>query len=194
MRLKSSDANVAIFCFAKDLKRRLIAQTARGVAGIAFALAENGKVNSRGFQNFDERSEGSLIAHVECAFACDEQKIDGLPGSAMRHIEIDGPVVSRRSRVAALSFGLAQITQRFGRGSGHLALREIEVAAHADDRIDVLDQHRALFDTCPACRAGPHRLGFDELRNNRFGKRPAMRSDRNARIWSACIRYVARAR
>ena len=104
MRLKLSVASICDVALGQRLKRRFIAQTARRVAGIALAIAEHGEIDVRRFQTFHERAQRALIAHIERAFAGDQQHVDGFAGFAIVDIEIDGPVIARGSVQSRLGF------------------------------------------------------------------------------------------
>ncbi|MNT79594.1 hypothetical protein D3C72_2189450 [compost metagenome] len=67
------------------------------------------------------------------------------------------------------------------------------VAAHVDDRIDVLDQHRAFLNASAAGGARPQRLRLYQSGHDRAVRLAAVPADRNARRRAACVRGIGSA-
>ena len=184
----------------EHLEEVLVAGAPSRVAGAGLARAEHGERHVGLAQQLGHRPHDLAIAIVEGAGAADPEQDAAVErvghrcgGSKIVRQGVPPPLESRRgahrprpapatSRPFAQSrradFGWPHGLPAFSMlrnaalsSFGKRALLQHRVAADLDDRVDVLDQHRAALDAPAAGRALPDRLLGDGVVDQRQGQR-----------------------
>ena len=138
------------------------------------AVAEHGERDAGGVQQLGHRAGGPLGAVLVGAGAADPEQVVDL-GQRLdvrrrrRHLErqVLGPVQPQPRRHAPRVGVLLEVLEQAVQLGGERRLDEHLVAAHVDDRVDVLDVDRALLDAGAAGRAGPQHVLVDDARLGR---------------------------
>ncbi len=166
MGIGGHDAREAVFrqggdvAFGKILKGCFIAQPPREIAAIEFLCAQHGKIDSALAQQSHQRAQGALVAQIEGAVAQPEQHIGARHLREDRKIEIARPIEAGRQIAPAGIVGGLEFAQSRGRLACRGAILQRLVAAQIDDRIHMLDHHRAFAHAGAAGGAGPDRVAM----------------------------------
>ena len=148
----------------EHLVEALLADPADVVAGVALVLVEDAEVDAGVVENPGQRAGQLGDPFVEAGVVADEPQVaDGL-GAGVLRLEVEalgppGPLAGRLPEAVALG---GQVLQGVLQARLHLPLVD-QRPAQLDDRRDVLDAHGAGLDAGHARRAGPQRLGLDDV-------------------------------
>ena len=153
----------------EHLEEHLVAGAASGVTGAGLAVSEHGIRHAGGVEQLGDGARGALGAVLESTRATDpEQVVDRRAvldiGPDDRDVERQplGPVHpharGQPPRVGVLLEVLVERPELAGEG----ARDEVLVAAHVDDRVDVLDVDRALLDAGATRGARPQDVLVDD--------------------------------
>ena len=168
----------------QHLEEELVTGTAGGITGTALALAQHGVLHTSGVQQVGNGAGGLHCVVVVHACTADPEQVLGIVEvldvfAEDRHLDaiflglldpVGALVVVLAPRVALGLQVLEQATQLRREVGFHQHL----VAAHVHDVVDVLDVHRALFNTGTTVGAGPQHVGVDNThlaRSNQLQQR-----------------------
>ena len=151
----------------EGLEQELVAHPPGGVARAELPRPEDRERHPRALEQFGDRSRDVAGSFVERARA--SHPVEVLGGGAVhdRHVQPLGPVGPLRLRDAPRVRPALQIAEHRARFGGEARLAHHQRAAEVDDRVDVLDVHRAFLDARAARRARPHDVVVDHVRHQR---------------------------
>src|SRR2546427_3308313 len=141
----------------------LLAEPPRDLAVTTFLL-HHAERDARLLEDGHHRARDGLVALVVRRRAADPVEVlDLLAGRHDRHVEALRPREALARGQAPRVAGALHVLQRLWRGRGQRALRERQVPPQVDDRVDDVDEGRALLAARHARRARPQLLGLDQL-------------------------------
>ena len=157
------------FCCGEHLEEELVAGAAGRVAGAGLAVAEDREGDAGGVEQLGHRAGGLLGAVLVGAGAADPEEVvdvvgglDVLTEDLDREGQVLGPVEAGPGGHAPRVALVLQVLEQAAELVGERRLDEVLVAAHVDDRVDVLDVDRALLDAGAAGGARPQHVGVDD--------------------------------
>ena len=153
----------------EHLEEELVAGPSGRVAGAGLAVAEDREGDPGLVEQLGHGAGGLLGAVLVGAGAADpEQVVDVVGGLDVLAEDLDlerqvlGPVEPGAGGHAPRVALVLEVLEQAAELVGERALDEVLVAAHVDDRVDVLDVDRALLDAGAAGGAGPQHVLVDD--------------------------------